>query len=108
MVAERDDEDLTPAAVLRFGQRNFLYLAFVTLLGPLALALDGPRSGAHGGTVVAFMLCVGGSAGFFVINAGLTVFDAAARRPGRKALTGCGLALVAGGMTLLLLRPYGV
>ena len=49
-----------PCALLKFGQRNVLYIGFVTLLGPLALALDGPRpAGAQslGGIAFALMMC---------------------------------------------------
>jgi hypothetical protein len=98
----RDDEepaDLTPASWLKFGQRNILYIGFVALSVPMGLALDGPRPAgtlSHGGLAFALMLCVSVSAGFFVLNAGLVVFDLAKGRRAAKALIGCALPLVFG------------
>jgi|HubBroStandDraft_1064217.scaffolds.fasta_scaffold149331_2 hypothetical protein len=98
----RDDEepdDLTPASWLKFGQRNILYIGFVVLLVPLGMALDGPRPPGtitHGGIAFALMLCAAVSAGFFVLNAGLVVFDLAKGRRVAKALIGCALPLMFG------------
>ncbi len=100
---DRDDDeepaDLTPASWLKFGQRNILYIGFVALLIPFGMALDGRRPAGTqslGGFAFAMMLCVAVSAGFFLINAGLVVFDLAKRRRAAKALIGCALPLVFG------------
>jgi hypothetical protein len=98
----RDDEepaDPTPASWLKFGQRNILYIGFVALSVPLGMALDGPRlAGAQnlGGFAFALMLCWAVSVGFFLVNAGLVVFDLAKGRRAAKALIGCALPLVFG------------
>jgi hypothetical protein len=98
----RDNEeprDLTPASWLKFGQRNILYIGFVTLLVPFGMALDGPRPAGTqglGGFAFALMLCAAVSAGFFVLNAGLVVVDLAKGRRIAKALIGCALPLVFG------------
>ena len=42
------------------------------------------------------MLCGAGSAGFFVLNAGLVVLDRAKGRWAAKALIGCALPLAVG------------
>ena len=98
----RDDEepvDLTPASWLKFGQRNILYIGFVALSLPFGMALDGPRPAGTqslGGIAFALTLCGAVSAGFFVLNAGLVVFDLAKGRRAAKALIGCVLPLVFG------------
>jgi hypothetical protein len=97
-----DDEepaDRTPVSLLKFGQRNILYIGFVTLLVPFGMALDGPRpAGAQslGGIAFALMLCGTVSAGFFLINAGLIMLDLAKGRRIAKAVIGCALPLVFG------------
>lgn len=94
-----DLDDLTPASVLRFGQRNVLYLGFVVLLVPFGLALDGrrpPGTESLGGIAFAFMLCIAVSMGFFVLNASLVVAAAARRRHSAKAAIGCVLPVVFG------------
>jgi len=102
MLDRRGDEeeaDLTPASWLKFGQRNVLYIGFVALSVPFGLALDGPRPAGTqslGGFAFALTLCVAVSAGFFLINAGLVMFDLAKGRRIAKALTGCALPLVFG------------
>jgi hypothetical protein len=76
-----------------------LYIGFVSLLVPFAMALNGPRPpGAQspGGTAFALLLCVAVSAGFFAINAGLVVVDLAKGRRVAKALIGCALPIVFG------------
>jgi hypothetical protein len=110
MYQGRDDEepaDLTPAAWLKFGQRNILYIGFVVLLLPLGMALDG-RSLAGtqslGGIAFALMLCGVVSAIFFVLNAGLVVVDLAKGRRVAKALIGCALPLVVGTGAVLARR----
>ena len=102
MAPGRDNQepaDLTPASWLRFGQRNILYIGFVVLLVPFGMALDGPQpSGTPGpgGIAFAMMLYVAVSAGFFLINAGLVVFDLANGRRAAKALIGCALPVLFG------------
>ena len=99
-----------PAALLKFGQRNLLYIGFVTLLGPLGLALEGPRPvgaqglGAQGmdGLAFALMMCALVSLVFFLINAGLVVFDLTKGRRIAKALIGCALPAVFGVGSLLI------
>jgi hypothetical protein len=96
---EQARADLTPASWLKFGQRNILYIGFVALLLPFAMALDGPRPAgtqSHGGVAFALMLCGAVSAGFFLINAGLVVVDLSKGRRVVKALIGCALPLVFG------------
>ncbi len=91
--------DLTPATVVRFGQRNILYLGFVTLLVPFGMALDGPHPAgtqSPGGFAFAAMLCGGVSLGFFMINAGLVFADLAKGRRIAKALMGCALPMIFG------------
>lgn len=102
---DADLDDLTPASVLRFGQRNVLYMGFVALLIPFGLALDGPRvPGAQsmGGVAFALMLCAAVSAGFFMLNLGLMV--AALARGGRiaKASIGCALPVIFGAASVLV------
>jgi hypothetical protein len=96
---DEDPDDLTPAAWLKFGQRNVLYIGFVALLVPFGMALDGPRPAGTqslGGLGFALMLCVAVSAGFFLLNVGLVVVDLAKGRRVAKALIGCALPLVFG------------
>jgi hypothetical protein len=103
----REQGDSTPASWLKFGQRNILYVGFVTLLVPFALALNGPRPAGTqtlGGFSFALMLCGAVSAGFFLINAGLVVFDLAKGRRAVKALIGCALPLAFGSGAVLLQR----
>jgi hypothetical protein len=106
----RDDEepaDLTPAAWLKFGQRNILYIGFVTLSVPFGMALDGRRlagTQSLGGIAFALMLCGVVSAIFFVLNAGLVVVDLAKGRRVAKALIGCALPLVFGIGAVLIRR----
>jgi hypothetical protein len=106
----RDDEepaDPTPAAWLKFGQRNILYIGFVALSVPLGLALDGPRlagTRSLGGIAFALLLCGVVSAIFFVLNAGLVVVDLAKGRRAAKALIGCALPLVFGIGALMVRR----
>jgi hypothetical protein len=98
----RDTEepaDPTPASWLRFGQRNILYVGFVSLLIPLALALDGPRiagTRGAGGFAFALMLCGAVSVAFFLLNAGHVAFNLAKGRRIGKPLIGCVLPLVFG------------
>jgi len=95
----REANDPTPASWLKFGQRNILYVGFVLLLVPFGMALDGrgpPGTQSLGGLGFALMLCGMVSAGFFLINAGLVVFDLAKGRRIAKALIGCALPLVFG------------
>jgi hypothetical protein len=105
-----DDEepvDLTPTAWLRFGQRNILYIAFVALLVPFGMALDGPRPpGAQslGGLAFALMLCGAVSTGFFLINAGLVAVDLAKGRRVLKTMIGCALPLVIGAGLVVMKR----
>jgi hypothetical protein len=107
---ERDDEepaDLTPASWLKFGQRNILYIGFVVLLIPFGMALDGRRlagTQSLGGLAFALMLCGTVSLGFFLINAGLFVFDLAKGRRVAKPLIGCALPLVFGIGAVVLRR----
>lgn len=106
----RDNEepaDLTPAAWLKFGQRNILYIAFVALLVPFGMALDGPRppgTQSLGGLAFALMLCGAVSAGFFLINAGLVVVDLTKGRRVLKTMIGCALPLVIGAGVLVMER----
>ena len=105
----RDDEgsaDLTPAAWLKFGQRNILYIGFVTLSVPFGMALDGRRlagTQSLGGGAFALMLCAL-SHTVFVLNAGLVVVDLAKGRRVAKALIGCALPLVFGIGAVLVRR----
>ena len=95
-----EDKDIAgSAAWLTIGQRNILYLAFVSLLGPFSLALDGPRlSGTDplGGKSIALLVCVLVSLVFFVVNAGLAVADLKRGRRAAKALLGCALPAIFG------------
>src|ERR1700679_511996 len=96
--------DLTPDSWLKFGQRNVLYLGFVALLIPFGMALDGrrlPGTQSLGGLAFALMLCGAVSLGFFLLNAGLMVFDLARGRRIVKALIGCLLPVLLGGMGAL-------
>ena len=96
---ENDEPDLTPASWLKFGQRNILYIGFVTLLVPFGMALNGPRPAdtqSPGGFTFTLMLCATVSVGFFLINAGLMVFDLAKGRRIMKALIGCALPVMFG------------
>jgi hypothetical protein len=95
----KEPADATPASWLRFGQRNILYLGFVSLLIPLALALDGPRiAGTRGtaGFAFAMTLCGVVSVVFFLLNAGHVGFNLAKGRRIGKPLIGCVLPLVFG------------
>jgi len=109
----REDEepvDPTPASLLKFGQRNILYIGFLTLSVPLGLALDGPRPAgvqSAGGLAFALMLCLAVSAGFFLMNAGLVVVDLAKGRRVAKTLIGCVLPLMFGMGVVLVRRLAG-
>jgi len=84
-----------------------LYLGFVALSVPLGMALDGRRpvgTQSFGGLAFALLLCGLVSAGFFVLNAGLVVFELAKGRRAAKALIGCALPLVFGIAAVMLRR----
>lgn len=107
---DTDCADLTPASVLRFGQRNVLYLGFVSLLVPLSMALEGrhpPGTSSLGGAAFALVLCCVVSAAMFLVNSGLVALDLAKRRPVAKALTACALAALFGGLALALRHAGG-
>lgn len=108
MTGGHDENDITPASWLKFGQRNILYIGFVALLFPFALALDGPRPpGAQspGGIAFAAMLCGAVSIGFFLLNASLAVAGLARGRSAAKALIGCALPAVAG-VSLAIFKSF--
>jgi hypothetical protein len=102
---EEEPDDLTPSSWLKFGQGNVLYIGFVTLLVPFAMALNGPRPAgtqSPGGFSFALMLCGAVSAGFFLVNAGQVAFDLAKGRRSVKALIGCALPLAFGAGAIML------
>lgn len=108
MTGGHDENDITPASWLKFGQRNILYIGFVALLFPFAMALDGPRPpGAQspGGIAFAAMLCGAVSIGFFLLNASLAVAGLARGRSAAKALIGCALPAVAG-VSLAIFKSF--
>ena len=99
------NEETDAPSWLTIGLRNILYLGFVTLLGPLSLALDGPRltgTDGLGGKAFALALCVLVSVVFFLVNSGLLVADLAHRRRVAKALLGCALPVIFGGGAALM------
>ena len=105
---ENDVPDMTPASWLKFGQRNILYIGFVALLFPFALALDGPRppgTQSLGGIAFAILLCAAVSAGFFLLNASLALASLARGRSAAKALIGCALP-TAVGVLLALFKTF--
>ena len=108
MTGGHDENDITPASWLKFGQRNILYIGFVALLFPFAMALDGPRPpGAQspGGIAFAAMLCGAVSIGFFLLNASLAVAGLARGRSAAKALIGCALPALAG-VSLAIFKSF--
>lgn len=99
MIGGHGEDDITPASWLKFGQRNILYIGFVALLFPFAMALDGPRPPgvqSPGGIAFAAMLCGAVSIGFFLLNASLAAACLARGRSAAKALIGCALPAVVG------------
>ena len=96
---EPEPADPTPAAWLKFGQRNILYIGFLALLVPFAMALDGrqpPGAQSLGGFGFALTLSAVVSAAFFLLNAGLALFELANGRRAAKTLIGCLLPLAFG------------
>ena len=112
-MADRSEDEASawplPSAWVSLGQRNILYLLFVSLLGPFGLALEGRRlSGTDslGGIAFALMLCMTVSAGFFAINAGLVVVDLRHGRRTAKAMLGCALPLIFGLAAVVMRRMW--
>ena len=104
-IDETEPPVLLPAAWLKFGQRNLLYIAFVTLLLPLGLALDGPRPPGVptlGGLGFALHISLWASAVFLAVNLVLLLSGFTKARPIVKPLIGCALPLLCGGAGLLI------